>query len=291
VHLLAFFGLSLGNLLGALVVSRSRVAALLLGLVSIVAPLELSRDWPIFRTFVAFGFAAGYLRVLQLVWSTDGTTTSSRVLAVTCLIIDPRRTKRLPHVVKVDAFVAGAVEMAVAAGLFLMPNPVHAEGWQRSALRILLGGCSAYFIVEGVARFVEGLVGVFGVDAGPFHDAPIRARTVGDFWGRRWNRAIHAWLSEFAFRPTAKRIGAAMGILAAFGASALLHAIPITVALDWSHAVPMGAFFLLHGVIVLVESWLGVSRWPHVLGHMWTLGVFAVTMPLFVDPLLASLGR
>ena len=282
----AFSLMSCGNLLGALVVARSRVLALLLSGMCVVSPIFLSRDWPIFRTVCAFGFAAGFLRVVQLARSTAGTTLGSRVLSTVFLVIDPRRgVARLPKTLRLGSFAAGIVEMGVAVALFLWLDRLS------GAARVLVGGTSAYFIVEGVARFVEGLVAAFGVDAGPFHDAPIRARTVGEFWSRRWNRAIHVWLNEHAFRPTAKRVGVALGVLAAFGASALLHAIPIWVAFDLRAGLVMGAFFLIHGVIVIIESRLGVARWPRFAGHAWTLGLFAVTAPLFVQPMLASLGR
>jgi hypothetical protein len=71
----------------------------------------------------------------------------------------------------------------------------------------------------------------------------------------------------------------------------VLHFVPIWIAYDWQHAVAMGAFFLLHGGIVIVESKLGVARWPRIAGRAWTLGLFAITLPLFVEPMLGSLGR
>ena len=290
MHTVLFFVMAFGNLLGALIVTRSRAAAVALASLSVMAPVALTREWPIFRTVVAFGFAAGFLRVVQLAHDVSGTTVGSRVLAVTCLIIDPR-VGRVPRSFKVDKLVAGAFEIAFAVALFLLPYPAHPVDWQHEALRVLVGACSAYFVVDGVARVAETIVSAFGLDAGPFHDDPIRARTVGEFWSRRWNRAVNAWLREFTFRPTAKRVGVAAGVLAAFGTSALLHGIPIAVAFDWKPAIPMTGFFLLHGVIVIVESRLGVARWPRAMGHVWTLAVFAVTAPLFVDPLLGSLGR
>jgi hypothetical protein len=246
----------------------------------------LSRDGPITRTVIAFGFAAGFLRVIQIVRRPTQTTIGGRVLSVLTLVIDPRRLVRTEPAVRLDLFAAGVIEIGLAVALFLAPYS-RTPG----AFRTLVGGVSAYLIVEGVARLIESLVALAGVDAGPLHDAPIRARTVAEFWSRRWNRAIHIWLNEHAFRPTAIRFGGAMGVMAAFGASALLHFIPIWIACDLRHGLMMGSFFLLHGGVVIAESKLGVARWPRALGHMWTLGVFAITAPLFVEPMLVSLGR
>ena len=276
--------MALGNLAAALVVARSRVLALGLGVLSVLAPLCLSRGWPIFRTVVAFGFAAGYLRVLGLVRSTAGTTLGSRVLSVVFLVFDARRIVRVPRSLQVRAFVVGAIEIAVAVALFLAPYP-------RGYGTTLMGACFAYFMVEGVAHLISGLVAAVGIDAGPFHDAPILARTLGEFWSKRWNRVVSTWLSDMVFRPVTRRLGVAAGVLATFGASAVLHTIPIWIAKGLDDGLNIGAFFLLHGVLVVVESSLRVARWPRWAGHTWTLAVFAVTLPLFVHPLLASLGR
>ncbi len=278
--------MAFGNLLAALVVTRSRVLAVALGLVSVCAPLCLTREWPILRTVAAFGLAAGFLRVLQLVHSTAGTTVRSRVQSVVFLFLDARRVTPAAPEVRWLSFAEGAFELAVAVALFLMPYP-HAPG----VLRTLVAACSAYFCVEGAARIIEAGVAMAGIEAKPLHVSPIRARTVTEFWGRRWNRPVHGWLDEYAFRPVTRRFGVAAGVMAAFGASALLHTIPIWIAFDAPHALAIGAFFVLHGGIVLVEAKLRVARWPPVFGHAWTLGVFAITGPIFLEPLLSSLGR
>jgi hypothetical protein len=283
-----FLALALGNVWGALIAPRHRVMALLLGGAAIFAPLFVSRDWPVFRTVAAFATAASYLRVVQVARDSTGTTPESRVLSVVTLVIDPRRvaSHRVPRRLDVVRFAVATLEIGVAVCVFLSPYPKTF-----GLVRMAAGATSAYFIVEGMARLMEALCALAGLDPGPLHDAPIRARTVGEFWGRRWNRAVSIWLGEQAFRPAAKRFGAPVGVLAAFGASALLHAVPVWIALDVRHAVPMGAFFLLHGGIVLLESKLRVQKWAPALGHLWTVGVFAVTLPLFAEPLLASLGR
>ncbi len=291
MSVLLFFLMGAGNLTGALVAPRDRpepvrsVLALALGVLSVLAPSQVSPEWPIFRTVMAFGFAAGYLRVVQIVWRPRGWTTNARVLSILTLVLDGRRVVRIAPAFRAWLFGFGVAECATAVALFLMvPKgpPVF---------RTFVGGASAYCVVEGFARIVEGVLSACGVDAGPLHQAPIMSRTVGEFWSRRWNRAISTWLSENAFRPAARRGGIAAGVMAAFGVSALLHFVPIWVAFELRYAIMMGSFFLVHGVVVIVESKLGVPRWPRALGHTWTLAVFAITAPLFVEPMLRSLGR
>jgi len=291
VNFLIAFIVGAGNLVGALIAPTDRRGprtwiALAIGVPSMVAAHWIPREWPVFRTVAAFGLMAGYFRLIAIALRPRSPMVG-RVFAVTLPVVEPRRVTSVARAFRVDLFVIGVFEVAVAVFLFVCAKtyPRHAI-----ALRSLVAGTSAYFVVDGTARLLEAITRAIGVDVGPLHDAPILARTVGEFWSRRWNRSVHAWLNEFAFRPVAKRLGVAMGVLAAFGASAVLHFVPICVAYDAKWAGVMATFFVIHGAVVIVEAKLGASRWPRALGHVWTLGVFAVTAPLFVEPLLQSLG-
>lgn len=295
MNFLIAFIVGAGNLVGALIAPRDRRqsamsartwVALVVGLASPIAPHWIPRDWPVFRTVAAFGLMAGYFRLIAIALRPHSPMIG-RVFAVTVPVVEPRRIGSVPRAVRVDLFVAGAFEFAVAVVLFVCAKTFPRDA---IAMRTLVAGTSAYFVVDGTARLFEAITSAIGVDLGPLHDAPILARTVGEFWSRRWNRSVHAWLNEFAFRPVAKRFGVAMGVLAAFGASAVLHFVPICVAYDAKWAGVMAAFFVIHGAVVVIEAKLGVARWPRALGHVWTLGIFSITAPLFVLPLLQSLG-
>jgi hypothetical protein len=97
---------------------------------------------------------------------------------------------------------------------------------------------------------------------------------------------VQAWLAEHAFGPVARRHGPAAGTLAAFGASAILHAYLLLAALGPVAAAAWGAFFVLHAGLVLAEGRLGVARWRPALGRAWTFGTLAATAPLFLEPML-----
>ena len=240
-----------------------------------------------------FATVASAFRVLAILRRPD-TTPGARLVSTALLLFDARTAPpRVKRTLRIDMLVTGVFECAVAIFLFVCcdafpPTPLYSRA---EMLRMLVACSSAYFCVEGVARVVEVLGLIAGFDVGTLHDSPIRSRTIGEFWGKRWNRAIHGYLSEYVFRPTTKRFGAAAGVMAAFVASAVLHFVPIWIVYDARWSFAMGAFFVIHGVIVIVESKLGVARWPRVLGHVWTLGWFAVTLPLFGEPLLRSLGK
>jgi hypothetical protein len=82
-----------------------------------------------------------------------------------------------------------------------------------------------------------------------------------------------------------------LGLLLGFVVSAFGHAYPVLVALDLSMAALMFAFFLVQGIVVLVESLLGTNRWSRPARRAWTVGIMVTSSPLFVEPALRALGR
>jgi hypothetical protein len=56
-------------------------------------------------------------------------------------------------------------------------------------------------------------------------DCPVAATSLGDFWGRRWNRLVSGSLREMIFFPAARRAGPSVALLAVFLYSALYHEI------------------------------------------------------------------
>ena len=78
--------------------------------------------------------------------------------------------------------------------------------------------------------------------------------------------------------------------MAAFFASAALHAYAVLCGIGTAMALVMLAYFLVQGLLVLLERLLGVQRWSHAAAHAWLLSVMILTSPLFVEPALQTLG-
>ena len=110
-------------------------------------------------------------------------------------------------------------------------------------------------------------------------DCPIAARSLGDFWGRRWNRIVSGMLREVVFFPIARRAGARVALLAVFLYSGFYHEI-VSFAARSGHGGPT-LYFLVQYLGVAAESspagrrWLRPRPW---LGRAWTLAV--VILPL-----------
>ena len=78
-------------------------------------------------------------------------------------------------------------------------------------MRWIGGTACVYGLVDTGFASVRVTYGVLGVRAPSMHSDPIRSRTIGEFWGRRWNRVIGGWLA--GKWPLGRLLAAAMVIL------------------------------------------------------------------------------
>lgn len=91
-----------------------------------------------------------------------------------------------------------------------------------------------------------------GIAAEPLMRSPLRATSLGELWGSRWNRAFSSLTHRIIFRPLAPRLGAPLALLAVFLFSGLLHDLVISVPARGGLGLPT-AYFLFQGVGTLFE--------------------------------------
>jgi len=101
-----------------------------------------------------------------------------------------------------------------------------------------------------------------GYPVAPLMDDPWQARNPGEFWGRRWNRGFSDWARKALFQPLVRRHGIAVGTMAGFLASGLIHELVIS----WPARGGFGGptlYFLVQGGAVLFIRRLGnlPPRW------------------------------
>jgi len=92
-----------------------------------------------------------------------------------------------------------------------------------------------------------------GLAATPLMRNPAGARSVTEFWGRRWNTAFHELAFRFAFRPLARVFNPATATLLVFGLSGLTHELVISLPGGGGYGLPT-LYFIIQGVGTLGEK-------------------------------------
>jgi hypothetical protein len=103
-----------------------------------------------------------------------------------------------------------------------------------------------------------------GVNAQPIMRSPLRASSLSDFWGRRWNMGFRGLSHTLVYEPVRRRWGSGAAVMAAFGASGVIHDLVISAPAGGGYGLPT-AYFLLQGAGVLLErsaagARLGIRR-------------------------------
>ncbi len=145
----------------------------------------------------------------------------------------------------------------------------------------------------GIFNLLTGAWRLAGINVKPLFRAPLRATSLTEFWGRRWNLAFSEMTSLAVYRPLRRRWGTGPATTAAFLASGLLHEAAISLPVLAGFGLPM-SYFALHGALLAIERRLeragrpiGAVPWR---GRLWTLGWLALPLAiLFHRPFLAGI--
>jgi hypothetical protein len=200
-------------------------------------------------------------------------------------------------------------------------RPTFAE-WMDAARNILSGaalfGVGAYLISRGWL-YAGGWCGMFGtvlvlhfglfhviscawrasgVNALPIMDRPLRSASLGEFWGRRWNRAFRDASYAALFQPVAKRWGATTAMIAVFLFSGMIHEAGISVPAGGGYGLPT-LYFVVQAVMVTIQNsaWggrmeLGRGRRGRVFTMLTIFGPLAMLFhPPFVYEVIVPMMR
>ncbi len=157
-----------------------------------------------------------------------------------------------------------------------------AAGWPCNLMRWTVAGTFFYnslHMLDVVYRLP--LLWGDGIAVVACHDNPIQAKSLSDFWGKRWDRAVQMMLKDTVFAPLVSVYGLTLAVWFTFFASGILH----VWALLWA-GMPtrlcgyMWLFFVLQPVLLELERRFQVPWIP----------VLAVSSPLFLEPFLSMLG-
>ncbi len=162
------------------------------------------------------------------------------------------------------AFIAGAIALYRATG----------SHWAATVL--LLPGISLC-LHFGLLNLSAGALRCVGYATGPLFKAPLLAKSLSEFWGRRWNLAFSEMTSIAVYRPLGGVIGRQPAALVAFLVSGLLHEMALSVPVRAGYGLPM-LFFGVHGALTVLEKKTGWSS------QILTILSLILPMPLLFHP-------
>ncbi|WNG33549.1 hypothetical protein F0U61_07890 [Archangium violaceum] len=264
-----------------------RTTALLVMSAALPVAFLAPADYQTFRAFVALGSLWFLARTVELVREPRHLPVTRRIWHAVGLV-DTRLARRRAPSVDRPALVRLILCIPLVAAGFV--GVYYGSQLSSSTLRLgLRWGFGALFTYTAVEVVVSGVIlfySALGIDPRPLHDDPILSRTIAEFWGRRWNRAVHRFLKLNVFAPVARRGYTELGLVLTFVVSALFHFTFMLPAVGPGLAAMMGAFFLLQLPFLWAERALGVAQWKEPLARAWTLTLLFVSSPLFVEPVL-----
>lgn len=182
--------------------------------------------------------------------------------------------------------------------------------WAAAALKVAIGATLLWGLARALPPHLDlavgwvGMIGIVtalhfgffhmlscawraaGIDAPRIMDDPAAARTLGDFWGRRWNVAFRDLTFEHLFRPLAGRVGPRAAVLLGFLASGAAHDAVISYPALGGYGLPTG-YFLIQGAGLLFERGrmkraLGLGH--GLVGRAWTMAIVILPAGMLFHP-------
>ena len=138
----------------------------------------------------------------------------------------------------------GAVLLWIVARSLPGAEPLL-RGWTGMLGLILLLHFGSFQLIALVWR-------TLGVDAKPIMSAPLRATSLAEFWGKRWNLGFRQLSYELIFRPLHRTLGVEAASLLVFLVSGLIHDLVISLPARAGYGLPT-AYFLLQGTGITIE--------------------------------------
>lgn len=270
---------------------RHRQLAIGLALAAMPAAFLVPAEWIIGRFILAVLTALAVGRSLDLALREHSLSYLRRVWMLVALF-DVRHAHRGPP--ELDrrelVWLVGHAGLLVLGWLGVFEWAPGFPDWRYWLIRWAAGLLLCYGLIESAHSTLLILYRAVGIHHIRINVFPIVSTTLGEFWGRRWNRVVSGWLRDYAFIPLIRRGYPRLGIVAAFSTSSALHVWVSGVPLGIVAGLTMGSFFVIHAAALMIERAIGIPHWPLPQRRAWTVSVLVVTSPLFVDPMLRILA-
>jgi Membrane bound O-acyl transferase family len=244
-------------------------------------------EWPrwLFMWLLALAIYAG---VKWLTWRRTWAPDAPAWRHVAYLLAWPRldaaaflNSSRPVNSPDIREWVGAVVKLLAGATLFWGVAPIVSE--QAELLRGWIGMAGVVLMLHfGSLHLLSCAWRCAGVDARPLMQAPLRSKSLAEFWGRRWNTAFRDLTYRFLFRPLIARFGPTGALFAGFAFSGLVHDLVISVPAGARYGGPT-CFFLIQAAALSMErsrfgQSVGLGR--RECGRLFALLALALPVPL-----------
>ena len=252
------------------------IGIVLLAMKGVVAVETVDGDGPVLTARQWLAWAGGWPGMSPDLFSTD-----------------PQTPERAPDVRSaVDFLRRGVVRMLLGALLLAGATVSHAATGSLVLATILALPGISLILHFGIFNLLCSFWRACGIRVYTLFPAPLRAQSLGEFWGRRWNLPFTEMIQRAVYRPLVSIVGRPAAALCGFGFSGLLHECAISVPVSRGYGLPL-LYFALHGGLVALERGTGLEDWLRrrpVWSRVWT--VFWLVLPmgiLFHPPFLRGI--
>lgn len=170
----------------------------------------------------------------------------------------------------------------LAGGLLLVAAGALLEKGQ-VGLAALAGMAGPIFLLHfGLFHLLTLLCRRAGRPVESLMDNPAAARSLAEFWGRRWNRGFNHLIRVYVFNPLTGVLKPAHALLFSFLVSGWIHELVITLPAGGGYGGPT-LYFLAQGLGVMLEKHAFLRHRPKT-RRVWTLLWVTLLFPLLFPP-------
>lgn len=107
---------------------------------------------------------------------------------------------------------------------------------------------------------------------------PLKAESLRDFWGKRWNLAFTEMTSVLVFRPCSKRLSQAQALGISFLFSGALHEVALSFSVNRGYGLPT-LYFIIQFLLIVMEE----KIWKQKPGKFWVISSLIIPLPLLFN--------
>jgi hypothetical protein len=107
---------------------------------------------------------------------------------------------------------------------------------------------------------------------------PLKAESLRDFWGKRWNLAFTEMTSVLIFRPLSKTQTATFALALSFIFSGLLHEVALSIPVGRGYGLPT-LYFIIQFLLIIAEE----KVWKRKPGKLWVILSLVLPLPLLFN--------